>query len=242
MPPENSLPITKPPWAWYTVLSWILMFSQGPAATPAAPAPPFMQIPSSPASITLFTMSTSLQLEISIASPFWAFHGHFTVIPSIVTFLHRVGMIWNLGLFRSVTPCTSTFSQLVNLIMCVRAFSCSSIFSATLGSCFRLKGYQMLPFSFSVPPIAWNSFHSTSLTLLRFTGLHHSPFPSIVPSPVMEIFFLLLALMAGVARLSFFPVVLSILKWSFLSSERTMMAFFSRCRSILSFSEMRPVR
>jgi outer membrane protein TolC len=46
----------------------------------------------------------------------------------------------------------------------------------------------------------------------------------------------------GVARFSFFPVVSSILKRSFLSSERTMMAFFSRCRSILSFSEMRPVR
>ena len=32
---------------------------------------------------------------------------------------------------------------------------------------------------------------ASSLTLLRFTGRHHSPFPSIVPSPVMEIFFLL---------------------------------------------------
>ena len=220
----------------------MLMFSQGPAATPAAPAPPFMQIPSSPASTMLLTMSTSLQLEMSMASPFCAFQGHFTVIPSIITFLHRVGMRWKRGLFRRVTPWTSTFSQLVNRIMWLRTFSWSSMLSTAFGVCFRLSGYQMSPFSLSVPPICLNRFHSTSLTLLLFTGLHHSPFPSMVPSPVMEMFLRLLALMAGVARFSFFPVFSSILIWSFLSSDNTTMAFFSRCRSMLSFREMSPVR
>ena len=163
-----------------------------------------------------------------MASPFCAFQGHFTVMPSMTTFLHRVGMRWKRGLLSRLTPWTSTFSQSVNRIMWLRTFSCASMLSTTLGVCFRLSGYQMSPFSFRVPPICLKRFHSTSLTLLRFTGRHHSPLPSMVPSPVMEMFFRLLALMAAVARSSFCPVFSSILIRSFLSSENTMMAFFSR--------------
>ena len=72
----------------------------------------------------------------------------------------------------------------------------------------------------TVPPIRLKAFHSVSETLLRLTPLHHSPFPSMKPSPVMLMSLRLLAVINGTT----FPS----LREAFLSGFRRSMALRSR--------------
>lgn len=215
------------------------MSSHGPSSESLLPTPPFMQMPSSPASMVLFTMSTFLQQLMSRASPFCAFQGQRMVVPSTMTLVQRVGMRWKRGEFWIVTPLTSTRSQSVRRMRWLLRRSCACGVSARLSKWVRLNGNQSLPPSVSVPPIDLYSFHSTSLTLERFTGRHMAPLPSMVPSPVMLMLVRLLAEMSGEVLSAFAP--LETLKCCERSGVAMITAFFSIWRSMLSLSEMRPV-
>ena len=175
---------------------------------------------------------------MSMASPFCAFHGQATVMPSTMTSVHRWGTRWNRGALRSVTPCTSTRRQSVNRTRCWRIRSCASWSSATSGSCFRPKGYHRSPLAVTVPPMARYWFHSVSLTLLRFTGRQYSPLPSMMPSPVTAMLLRFEALRQGTA-LAALPSVA--VRKSRLSGEKSINALRSKCRSMLSLSTMGPV-
>ena len=153
-------------------------------------------------------------------SPFWAFQGQRTVTPSMMTSRQRVGTRWKRGAFWIVTPVTVTRSQSVRRIIWARSFS--SLFSpaVTFGKCFRLKGYQSEPSWVTLPPLRRYCFHSSSLFFERFTGRHHSPFPSMIPSPEIRTSWRLDALMNGR------PLPSS--TYALLSGVKTMTADFSR--------------
>src|SRR5699024_10508019 len=99
-PPLISLPITKPPCPWKTVLLRIQTFCVGtPRLRPDSSRPDLMQIASYPTSKELFSTRTLEHDSISSTSPFWAYQGFLIFTPLTVRFSHSKGCTFHPGEF-----------------------------------------------------------------------------------------------------------------------------------------------
>ena len=203
-PPDISLPTTKPPCPWNTVQLSTIRLRHGRARRrPSSSFPDFMQMASSPTSNEELSTSTSSHESMSSPSPFWEYHGLRTVILLIITFLHISGWIFQQGEFWKRTSSRSTFSHSLSPIITGRRYVLTDSQSSSVSiPCGTLKasltreplnelesGYQTSPFALVNPPEASSSFHCEGAILDFLTCLQASPDPSIVPPPVMEMFF-----------------------------------------------------
>ena len=133
-----------------------------------------------------------------------------------------------------VMPVTLTRSQSVKRTRCVRRRSCLRGSATKSSNDFNPDGYHRLPSSLTVPPLERKAFHSTSLTLERFTGRHQAPFPSMIPSPEILTSCRLEADMPG-------RILPSLSLCTNLSGDSRITAPRSRCRSMQSLRTMGPV-
>ena len=175
---------------------------------------------SSPTSNLLLMMRQFLQASRSSPSPFWLFQGLITITSSMMTFWHMKGCRFQAGEFWKQTPCNQTFSHCAKSSSAGRRKSravCQSssvwhhvgTFMSHLRSSSRMAcvGAQTSePCATPVtPPCLSSAFHCPSVSLLRLIQRQASPCPSMVPKPVMAMFFLPTAFSGLMQRRVFSP-------------------------------------